>query len=191
MKRKTPSRAFQKALRDIKDADDFVEHAHNIAERYRRELAAASESRPQAMRRSLRTFDKHAVALTQWLKQAQQRRDTPEGDALAKLGAAMYGAPGRALGESRGVHDWLSQASVAAKAQLAVKPSKQVPDAVRVAVEALRATFEHHKLKWSAVVTRKTQSDAVRALCAIAVHAGDATINPTTARQVMLAIAKE
>src|SRR5690349_1460517 len=111
MKRKTPSRAFQKVLREIKDADDFVEHTLNIAERYRRELAAANQSRAQAMRRSLRAFDKHAAGLAAWLKQAQQRRDTPEGDALAKLGAAMYGVPGRALGESRAVYDWLSQAS--------------------------------------------------------------------------------
>jgi hypothetical protein len=62
---------------------------------------------------------------------------------------------------------------------------------VRVAVEALRATFEHHKLKWSAVVTRKQQSDAVRALCAIAAHARDAAINPSTARQAMLVLAKQ
>jgi hypothetical protein len=59
--------------------------------------------------------------------------------------------------------------------------------APKVAAEALRATFEFHKLKLSAQASAKKQSDAVRLLCAIAKNAGDGSLTAQEARQALLA----
>jgi hypothetical protein len=56
-------------------------------------------------------------------------------------------------------------------------------DALRIAAEGLRATFEHHKLKLAAG-TDKKPGDAVRLLCAIAREAGE-TIEPATAKAAL------
>jgi len=56
-------------------------------------------------------------------------------------------------------------------------------DALRIAAEGLRATFEHHKLKLAAG-TDKKPGDAVRLLCAIAREAGE-TVEPAAAKAAL------
>jgi hypothetical protein len=191
IKRKKPTKALEKCARQIKSTDEFVEHIANIADRYRREHAADSGPRHTAVRQSMREFHKHAAALTTWLQQSQKTSSTPQGDALNKIGTVLYGVPGRAQAESKSVLEWLAQADQVAVRCLSdnkLLPKKSPVNApsksLLSAAEALRATFDHHKLKWSAVVTKQKQSDAVRVLCAIAKSAG-ATLSPQQAREVL------
>jgi hypothetical protein len=192
MRKKKLSTVFEKSLREIKDSDEFVAHIGNIAERYRREHALGAGVKAQAMRQSLRVFQKHASAMVEWLSQAQQETSIkPERDALSKIGAAIYGVPSRAVAESKHVQEWLSQAEQASVHCLsdAKLPRKAQSAAVAIAAEALRATFDYHKLKWSATVTKNNRSDAVKVMCAIAKHAGDESMTPEAARQALRSIA--
>jgi hypothetical protein len=190
-KRKKPTKALEKCAREVKDADELVAHVANIADRYRREHALDAGSRNTAVRKSMRDLQKHAAALVVWLQGAHQTsQTTTEYAALSKIGAVLYGVPGLAHAESKSTLTWLAQAERAAAQCLAnvkLLPRKPQSNAPRVAAEALRATFEHHKLKWSATVTKQKQSDAVRLLCAIAKSAGDATLSPDMARSVLRA----
>jgi hypothetical protein len=189
MRKKKLSTVLEKSLRGIKDSDEFVAHIGNIAERYRREHAVGVGAKAQAMRQSLRVFQKHAAAMVEWLSQAQQETSVkPERDALSKIGAAIYGVPSRAFAESKHVQEWLSQAERAAVRCL--NDSKLLrrntqPAVAAIAAEAMRATFDYHKLKWSPTVTKTKQSDAVKVMCSIAKHAGDASMTPDVARQVL------
>jgi hypothetical protein len=139
----------------------------------------------------MRDLQKHAGALVLWLRQAQQSsQSSAEHEALNKIGVVLYGVPGLAHSESKSVLTWLAQADQAAAQCLAdvkLLPRKPQSNAPRIAAEALRATFEHHKLKWSVTVTKQKQSDAVRLLCAIAKSAGDAALSPELARLVLRA----
>jgi hypothetical protein len=184
-KRKKPTKALEKCAREVKDADELVEHVANIADRYRREHALDAGSRNTAVRKSMRELQKYAAALEHWLRLAQQSsQSTAEHEALSKVGVVLYGVPGLAQAQSKSVLTWLTQAERAAAQCLAdvkLLPRKPQSNAPRIAAEALRATFEHHKLKWSATVTKQKQSDAVRLLCAIAKSAGDA-LSPEMAR---------
>lgn len=189
MKRKSPGKALTRTARDVKDSDEFVAHIASIAELYRREHALDATPRGSAVRQSLKVFRKHADALSQWLKQAQQRPSAAEHDALDKVGSVLYGAAHHAHTASKGVAEWLVQAEAAAGRCLEdprLLPRKAQPNAPRLAGAALRATFEHHKLKFSAQVGPEKHSDAVRLLCAIAKHAGDLAFTPAAARQALL-----
>ena len=188
MKRKKPGKALEKVARAIKDSDVFLDHVGGIAELYRREHARDTTPRGTALRQSLKAFRKHASALTQWLEQAHTDPAAAEQDALNKLGAVLYGTAHRAHTTSAGVAEWLTLADEAAGRCLddaALFPKKPQRNAPIVAGEALRATFEHHKLKFSAQVTKDRQSDAVRLLCALARNAGDATLTAADAKQAL------
>jgi hypothetical protein len=173
MKRKKPGKALEKIARQLKDSDDFLEHIGSISNLYRREHALDATPRGSAARQSLKVFRKHAGALAEWLKQAHRgSTSTPEHDALNKLGELLYGSASQAHTSSLSIAEWLSQADATAARCLEdsrLFPRKPQRNAPVAAAAALRATFEHHKLKFS---TAKT-GDAVRLLSAIAKDAGD------------------
>src|SRR6185436_15806943 len=61
---------LEAVAREIKDADDFIEHVAGLANRYRREHTVADSDAQAELRQSLRTFHKHATALAEWLQAA-------------------------------------------------------------------------------------------------------------------------
>jgi hypothetical protein len=191
-RKKKPSKSLEKAARSVKDSDDFVQHIANIADRYRREHALDSGPRARELRQALRTFHKHATALAQWLEQAQKTGSHAEQDALNKIGVVLYGSPVLAHAEGRNVAAWLAQAGKAAdKCAADAKPSgKRDRNAPRVAAEGLRATFEHHKLKWSTSAAKSNPGAAVLLLRAIANAAGDAEFTAEDAREFLLQSAR-
>ena len=185
---KKPGKRLEKAARAVKDDDEFVAHIAHVADRYRREHALDGGPRLGALRQSLRKFHKHAGELAQWLRQAQRQSET-EFDALGRIGAALQGSPATAHAEARNLLAWLAQAEKAAARSLDAIPTragKQDRSAPRIAAEGLRATFERHGIKVSAVANKKTQSPAVQLLCAIARSAGDAAFTPQDARRSLL-----
>jgi hypothetical protein len=185
MKRKKISSSLEKMARSIRDSDEFVGHVASIADRYRREYALETGPRGKDVRRALKAFRKHATGLAQWLEQAQGRQSSLEYEALTKIGAVMHSAPNQTLASSVTIVSWLDQAersAAIAEAQLGSKKGEGT--AHRIAIEALRATFERHDLKWSTQVTKTSASDAVKLLCAIAKSAGD-EMTPEEARAAM------
>lgn len=185
MKRRKPGKALEKVARTIKDSEDFLDHIGGVAELYRREHARDTAPQATALRQSLRAFRKHAGALTRWLELAHEDAGAPEQAALDKLGTVLYGTAHRARTVSAGMAEWLSQVDGAAARCLedaASLPKRSQRNAAIVAGEALRATFEHHKLKFSAQLTRNRQSDAIRLLCALAKNAGDTALTAADAR---------
>jgi predicted transcriptional regulator len=189
-KRRKPGKALEKATRLIKDSDEFVEHVANIADRYRREHALDMGPRARAVRQSMNVFRKHAATLAAWLQQAHKEGLTaPEYDALNRISIVLHGAPGVVNAQSKDVQSWLARAGKAADSCIA--DAKRLPrnadkNAPRLAAEGLRATFEHHKLKFSTQAGKDSQSDAVRLLCAIAKNAGDAAMTPEAARKALV-----
>jgi hypothetical protein len=191
-RKKKPSKSLEKAARSVKDADDFVQHIANIADRYRREHALDSGPRARELRQALRTFHKQSTALAQWLEQAQKAGSHAEQDALNKIGVALYGSPVLAHAEGRNVAAWLAQAGKAAdKCSADTKSSgKRDRNAPRVAAEGLRATFEHHQLKWSTSAAKNNPGAAVLLLRAIANTSGDAEFTVEDAREALLQSAR-
>lgn len=188
MKRRKISSTLEKVARSVRDSDEFVGHIGSIADRYRHEHALETGPRGKEVRQTLRGFRKHAGGLGAWLGQAQSRPSSLEFEALAKLGAVMHSAPNQTLASSASIVAWLQQAdAAAAAAEALLAPKKAEQNAPRIAVDALRATFERHGLKWSTQVTKAKASDAVRLLCAIAKSAGDGTLTAQQARAVMIA----
>jgi hypothetical protein len=190
MKRKKISASLLKVARDIHDSEEFTAHVGNIADRYRRELALETGPRGRDVRRALKDFRKHASALAAWLGSAQSKSSSLEYEALSKLGAAMRSAPNQTLASSANIVAWLTQAEQAAasaESQLSTRKSPQA--APRIAAEALRATFEHHGVKWSTQLTKQNTGSAVKVLCAIAKSAGD-EIAPEQARAALLAVTR-
>jgi hypothetical protein len=188
MKRKKISSTLEKAARGVRDSDEFVGHIGSVAERYRREHALETGPRGRDVRRTLKAFRKHAVGLAGWFEQAQAKQSSLEYEALTKIGAVMRSAPNQTLASSASILSWLEQAeraAGAAEAQLSSKKSEL--NAPRISIEALRATFEHHGVKWSTQLTKTTTSDAIKLLCAIAKSAGDVSMTPQQARAAMLA----
>ena len=186
MKRKKISAALEKAARRVRDSDEFVGHVGSIAERYRREHALTTGPRGADVRRALKTFRKRAAALTEWFGQAQARPSSLEYEALTKIGSVMHSAPNQTLASSVSIVTWLQQAersAAAAEAQLAARKTNS--NSSRIAIEALKATFERHGLKWSTQVTKTSASDAITLFCAIAKSAGDPTMTPQSAREAM------
>ena len=173
MKRRKPGKTLEKLARQIKDSDEFLEHIGSISSLYRREHALDATPRGSAARQSLKVFRKHADALAEWLKQAHRgNASTPEHDALNRLGEVLYGSASQGHTASLSVAEWLSQAEETAGRALddsSLFPRKPQRNAPAAAGSALRATFEHHKLKMS---TAKS-GDAVRLLVGIAKDAGD------------------
>jgi hypothetical protein len=87
---------------------------------------------------------------------------------------------------ARGIRDSDEFVShIGAGTQLSSKKAER--SAPRIAVDALRATFEHHGIKWSTQVTKTLTSDAIKLLCAVAKSAGDASMTPPQACAAMIA----
>jgi hypothetical protein len=168
----------------VKDADDFVEHVFHIARAYRTNHELDSGAKNRAVRRSLRVFHKHATALALWLESAHKpSQTTAEFDALSKIGVVVHGAASTAQAQSLTTRSWLKHAAVGSvEAEQALR-GKQMQRAPQIAAEAVRATFERHKLKLSYQATQKKQSDAVALLCAIAKDAGDASLTLARAKE--------
>lgn len=187
MKRRKPGKALEKAAREIKNSDEFVEHVGNLSDGYRREHALDVGPRSSDVRQSLRAFHKHAAALTLWLGQAD-KSTSAERDALNKLGVGLYGSAGHARVASKSVQEWLAQAEGAAARCIADASSsrKLRRNAPRIAAEGLRATFEYHQLKLSTAGAKDKPSDSVRLLCAIAKNAGDGSLTAEEAKQLLV-----
>jgi hypothetical protein len=177
---------LEKIARQIKDSDDFVEHAAGLSNRYRREYALQASDAQAELRQSMRSFHKHATAIVTWLREAQDGKATAiERKAFEAIGTALHGSPGLARPQSSQVLDWLTRASQAAADSIEkVKKGGSNSAALRIAAEGLRATFEHHKLKVS-ISGSDQPADAVRLLCAIARDAGDDSVEPDTAKAAL------
>ena len=175
---------LETVAREIKDTDDFVEHVAGLAKRYKREHALRVGDAQAELRQSLRTFHKHALALAEWLEQANNGKATAvERKAFDALGTKLYGSPVLARPPSAQSLDWLTRAGQAADATVTEMKQGGVDDALRIAAEGLRATFEHHKLKLAAG-TDKKPGDAVRLLVAIAREAGE-MVEPAVAKSAL------
>jgi len=189
MQHKKINRGLEKIARGIHESDEFVGHVANIAERYRREHTLETGPRGRDVRRSLRGLRKHAAALSAWLDQAQRRPSSLEREALNKIGTVMHGTSTQALTSAAGIMAWLKQADQAAAiADEQLAPKRADKNAPRIAAEALRATFEHHGLKWSTQATQQKVGAPIELLCALAKHAGDVSMTPQAARAVLIAI---
>lgn len=175
---------LEAVAREIKDADEFVEHVSGLAKRYRREHALRAGDAQTDLRQSLRTFHKHASALAEWLQQANTGKATAiERKAFDALGTKLFGSPVLARPQSTQTLEWLTRASKAAEDTITEMKQGGAEDALKIAAEGLRATFEHHKLKLAAGSDKKP-GDAVRLLCAIAREAGE-TIEPAVAKAAL------
>lgn len=175
---------LEAVAREIKDADEFVEHVAGLAKRYRREQALRVGDAQAELRQSLRTFHKYAGALTEWLQLANSGKATAiERKAFDALGTKLFGSPVLARPQSTQTLDWLTRASKAADDTVTEMKQGGAEDALKIAAEGLRATFEHHKLKL-ATGSDKKPGDAVRLLCAIAREAGE-TIEPAAAKSAL------
>lgn len=186
MRGKKISAALTAAARDVRDSEEFIAHIGAIADRYRQEYGLVSGPRGREVRQALKRFRSNAASLSEWLKMAHAKRSSLEYAALAKLGAAMQSAPNQMLASSTAVLAWLQQAEHAAVAAAAQLSDKNDTNALNIAAEALRATFERHAVNWSTQVTKRTTGNAVRLLCAIAKASG-AELDPTHAREALLA----
>ena len=181
------NRSIEKLVRDIRDSDELVEHVSNIARRYRREHGLAGSERRQELARTLRQFQKHATALTEFLHAAAKRPGrSPESDALNRIGEALYGSVTAGQNLSRPVVEWLEAASAAAERLRGEKRDHSTSRAQLIAAEALRATFEFHGLRFNAGTSARP-ADAARLFMAIARNAGDIDV---TFEQARAAIAR-
>jgi hypothetical protein len=185
MSKKRRSKTLEKAARAVKDSDEFVEHIFSIARGFAAHHELDTGAGVRGVRRSLKTFEKHATALTEWLN-ASAKRGTPEAEALANIVAASR-ALGIAYVDPSATSIWLTNTARAANRAEAELQGKKLKNAPRFAAEALRATFEHHKLKVSYQASEKKQSDAVKLLCAIAKDGGDPSLTPGEAREWLIA----
>lgn len=165
---------LEAVAREIKDADEFVEHVAGLANRYRREHALASGDAQTELRQSLRNFQKHASALAEWLQEANGGKASAiERKAFDAIGTKLAGSPVSARPQSVQTMEWLVRAAQVADESVAGLKRTGTDNApLRIAAEGLRATFEHHKMK-VALVGGEQPSDAVRLLVAIARDAGD------------------
>ncbi|MDY6947094.1 MAG: hypothetical protein SXG53_15370 [Pseudomonadota bacterium] len=175
---------LEAVAREIKDADEFVEHVAGLAKRYRREHALRVGDSQAQLRQSLRTFHKYAEALAEWLQQANSGKATAiERKAFDALGTRLFGSPVLARPQSTQTLEWLTRASKAADDTVTEMKEGGADDVLKIAAEGLRATFEHHKLKLAAGSDKKP-GDAVRLLCAIAREAGE-TVEPAAAKAAL------
>lgn len=173
---------LEAVAREIKDADEFVEHVAGLANRYRREHALVSGDAQAELRQSLRNFQKHASALAEWLQEANGGKPSAiERKAFDAVGTKLYGSPVLARPQSVQTMEWLVRAAQSADETIAgLKRTGADNTPLRIAAEGLRATFEHHKLK-VALVSGEQPSDAVRLLVAIARDAGE-DVEPNLAK---------
>ncbi len=180
MSKRRRSKTLEKTARSIKDSDDFVEHVFNIARGYEAHHELDSGAGARSVRQALKSFEKHTAALLEWLESSSKRGE-PENEAMNSVLHALQGR-GLPSVEPVGLREWLRNASSAARKVETQLQGKKLKNAPRFAAEALRATFEHHKLKVSLQANEKKQSDAIRLLCAIAKDGGDDSMTPQDAK---------
>jgi hypothetical protein len=182
--KKRRSKSLEKVSRLLSDNDEFIEHVFGIAAAYRAQYELESSAKGAEVRKAIKTFDKHASALTEWLRLALKPGATAEHAALKQLSTALHGASQSASAQAQAAQLWLSSVlSVTERALLSLQrtPLQQAPLA---AAEALRDTCKHHGIKISFRGSAGEPSDVVRLLCAIAKDAGDA-LHPEQARQLL------
>lgn len=179
MNRRRRSKTLEKAARAVRDNDEFVDHVFNIARGFAAHHALDAGAGTRGVRQSLRAFERHASALTDWLKRSTQR-GSAEHEAIGAIAAA----------EVDTVREWLHRNALAARKAESDLQGKKLRQAPRFAAQALRATFEHHGLKVSHRASATKQSDAVTLLCAIARDGGDASVTPPQARQWLIESAR-
>jgi hypothetical protein len=182
MKRRKAGKALESAARAICNSDEFVAHTAGIAALYRRERDLEGADQRRELRGTLKLLQRHAEGLAALLRHAQATGSArPEQTALQLIGE--QGA------DSAIVHAWAIRVTrSAARAIEDLKTAK--PDsgkAVRTAAEALKATFEHHKLKWSTTISKGEAAPGLKLLCAIARDAGDRSLTPAEARKALRA----
>lgn len=184
MKSQRRSKSLELLARSIKDSDQFVTHVCNVAAAYGRH-PALDPSATRDVRQALRSFAKHAEALSDWLKSAARTGSpTVEGQALRQIGLAS-GNPA-AIGQTMGMRAWLAQVAQAGTTAADAAAGQSRQEALRSAAEGLRATFEHHGIKLSQRAPEQKQSDAVRLLCAMA-EQGGSSLEAAEARQLLQA----
>ena len=181
--RKRRSKSLEKVARTVKDDGEFVEHIFGIAGTYRAQHSMESSASGGEIRKALKTFDKHAGALQNWLRQALRTGTTAEQEALQQLSKAMHGSPLAARAQALSTQMWLAEAANATQHALQTLKRTPVQRAPRATAEALRSTFAHHGLKISYRGRADRPSDAIRLFCAIAKDAGDAAMTPERARE--------
>lgn len=182
MKRRKAGKALESAARAICNSDEFVAHAAGVAALYRRERDLEGTDQRRQLRETLKALQRHTEALAGLLRNAQ-----PAGrERTEQIALKMIGEQGA---ENAIVHAWASR--VTRSAALAIDELRTAkPDsarAVRTAADALKATFEHHKLKWSTTITKGAAAPALTLLCAIARDAGDRALTPIEARKALRA----
>jgi hypothetical protein len=180
---KRRSKALEKLARSIKDSDEFVEHIFAIARGFEAHHELDVSSGMRGVRNALKAFEKHAEPLANWLARAGESASA-EKEALnalrsvPKLGTLPYL-------DLSATQAWLQQGvRASAKAQTQLQGTK-LTKAPRWAAQALRGTFERHKLKVSLQASEKKPSDAIRLFCAIAKDGGDAAMSAAQAREWM------
>lgn len=187
--RKKIGKRLERLAREIKDSDEFVDHVAGLCGRYRHEHALRESAAQAAVRQSMRAFQRHAAALTEWLRQAHDGAMTSiEREALDRIGNLLHGSPGAARSQSAPVLEWLTRANQAAEESIAKMARRQdgaAGGAARVVAEGLRATFEHHKLKVTLSAGADQPANAVALLCAIARDAGDESLDPDAAKAAL------
>lgn len=180
MKRRKASKAVEKAARAICDTDEFVAHAAGVAALYRSEREMQDAGRRRELREALKALERHAAALAAWLKAAQPGgAGRPEQAAIALMGEQGT--------DVTLVQTWAARTAQSAGDAVEEMKSRTADSglALRVAADALRGTFEHHRLKWSTTISKGEASAALALLCAIARDAGDRDLTPTEARQLL------
>lgn len=189
MSKRRRTKTLEKAARAIKDSDDFVEHVFSIARGYEAHHELDVGVGTRGVRQSLKIFDKHASQLAEWLKSAAQL-GTPEHEALKAIRGALQDQ-GELSADVIATRGWLHAAARASVKLEGALQGKKLKNAPRFAADALRATFEHHKLKVSTQATEKKQGDAVKLLCAIAKDGGDPDLTAAQAREWLIASAQK
>ncbi len=177
---KRRSKALEKLARTVKDSDEFVDHIFAIARGFEAHHELDVSSGARGVRNALKAFEKHAEPLAHWLARAGESA-SPEQEAVN----ALRSVPKLALPylDFAATQAWLQQAvRASAKAQTQLQGTK-LSKAPSWAAEALRATFERHKLKLSLQASEKKQSEAIKLFCAIAKDGGDPEMSPLQARE--------
>ena len=180
MSKRRRSKTLEKVARSIKDDDAFVEHVFNIARGFEAHHELDSGAGARAVRQALKVFDKHASGLLEWLESASQR-GAPQFEAMNSIGEWLQ-SRGLPLTEPAGIKPWLEHAAEASRKSEVKLQGKKLQNAPGFAAEALRATFEHHKLKVSLQATAKKQSDAIKLFCAIAKDGGNDSMTAEQAK---------
>jgi hypothetical protein len=181
MSKRRRSKTLEKAARMIKDDDAFVDHIFNIARGFEAHHDLDSGAGARAVRQALKVFDKHASGLLEWLESSSQR-GAPQFEAMNSVGEWLQSRGVPSI-EPAGIRPWLEHAAEASRKAEVKLQGKKLQNAPGFAAEALRATFEHHKLKVSLQATPKKQSDAIKLFCAIAKDGGDDSITPEQAKE--------